>query len=141
MAFNGADLWVPNSGSDEIYRIRKTDGVVQETIPTPGGEPRGITWADGRLYCNDKDTDAVYVWDAGSSSWTIAFEVPVPPGGTTGNRFPTGLTWDGVSFWLNNSTGEYDYIYQIAPDGSVLATVEVPDRGNAQPTGLVFTLN
>jgi hypothetical protein len=141
MAFNGSDLWIPNSGSDEIYRVRQTDGVVLETIPTPGGETRGITWADGRLYCNDKDTDAVYVWDAGSSSWTVAFEVPVPPGGTTGNRFPTGLTWDGVSFWLNNSTGEFDYIFQIAPDGSVLGTVEVPDRGTAQPTGLAFTLN
>ena len=40
-----------------------------------------------------------------------------------------------------NSSFEYDYIFQIAPDGTVLSTVEVPDRGTAQPTGIVFTRN
>jgi hypothetical protein len=141
MGFDGTHLWIPNSGTDEIYRVRETDGVVLETIPTPGSEPRGTTWADGRIYCNDKDLDAVYVYDAASSTWSKVFDAPVPPGGTTSNRFPTGLTWDGVNFWQNNSTGEYDYIFQIAPDGTVLGTVEVPDRGPAQPTGLVYTSN
>jgi hypothetical protein len=141
LAFDGTDFWIPNSGTDEVYRVRLSDGAVLESIPLPGGEVRGVTWADGQLYCNDKDLDEVYVYDAAASSWSLAFEVPVPPGGTTANRFPTGFTWDGINFWLNNSTGEFDYIFQIAPEGTVLGTIEVPDRGTAQPTGLVFTLN
>jgi hypothetical protein len=139
MAFDGTHLWIPNSGTDEIYRVNPIDGAVLDTISTPGPEVRGVAWANNQLYGNDKDLDAVYVYDAGSTTWNFVFETPVPPGGTTANRFPTGMTWDGVNFWLNNSTGEYDYIFQIAPDGAVLGTIEFPDRGNAQPTGLVFT--
>jgi hypothetical protein len=51
------------------------------------------------------------------------------------------MTWDGVSFWIVNSTGEFDYIFQVAPDGTVLRTVEVPGRGTATPTGLAFSQN
>jgi hypothetical protein len=141
MAFDGTFLWIPNNETNEIYRVNPDNGVTLETIPTPGDEVRGVAWADGQLYSNDRTLDAVYVWDAGSSSWSMVFETPVPPGGTTGNRYPTGFTWDGMSFWLNNSTGEYDYIFQIAPDGTLLGTIEFPDRGTAQPTGLVYTPN
>ncbi len=141
MAFDGTHLWVPNSGSDEIYRMDPADGAIVETIPTPGGETRGVAWADGALYCNDKDTDTVYVWDAGTATWTAAFETPVPPGGTTANRYPTGMTWDGLNFWICNSTGEFDYILQVSPDGALLGTIEVPERGDAQPSGIVFTRN
>lgn len=141
MAFDGTHLWIPNSGSDEIYRVDPANGAIVETIPTPSGESRGATWADGRLYCNDKDTDEVYVWDPDASSWSVAFPSPNPPGGDASNRYPTGLTWDGYSFWQANSTGDFDYMLQVAPDGTLLGSVEVPDRGTAQPTGLVFTRN
>jgi hypothetical protein len=51
------------------------------------------------------------------------------------------MTWDGVSFWICNSTFEFDYIFQVAPDGTLLSTIEVPGRGDAQPTGIVFLQN
>jgi hypothetical protein len=138
MAYDGTDLWIPNNGSASIYRVGTGDGEVLETIAPPGSEPRGTTWAEGQLYCNDKDLDAVYVWNTGSQTWTMAFEAPTPPG-TTGNVFPTGITWDGVNFWMCNSSYEYDYIFQIAPDGTVLDTIQFPGAGGAQPTGIVFT--
>jgi sugar lactone lactonase YvrE len=141
MAFDGIDLWVPNDGSDSIYRMSTGEGDVLETISAPGLEIRGTTWANGRLYGNDKDTDLVYVWDSGSSTWSSVFETPTPPGGTTSNRWFTGMTWDGVSFWMCNSTAEFDYIFQVAPDGTVLQTVKVPGPVSAAPSGLAFSQN
>jgi hypothetical protein len=139
MAFDGTDFWIPNNGRGEVYRVSPVDGEVLQTIPAPGPEPRGATWAEGRLYCNEKDLEKVYVWDPGSASWSAVFDAPTPPG-TTGNVYPTGLTWDGASFWMCNSSFEYDYIFQIAPDGTVLNTIEVPNRGSVTaPTGIVFT--
>ena len=138
MAFDGTDLWIPNNSPAKVYRVNPANGTVLETIATPGAEPRGATWANGRLYCNDKDLEIVYVWDKGRATWSAAFNAPTPPG-TTGNVFPTGLTWDGESFWMCNSSFEYDYVFQIAPDGRVLSTIEVPNRGTAQPTGVVYT--
>jgi hypothetical protein len=39
-----------------------------------------------------------------------------------------------------NSSFEYDYVFQIAPDGRVLSTLEVPNRGStAGPAGVVYT--
>ncbi|MCP4573997.1 MAG: hypothetical protein GY838_16685 [bacterium] len=141
VAFDGTDFWVANSVSDEIYRISHTDGTVLETIAAPALEARGVAWADGRLYCTDRTEDAVFVWDADLAVWTRVFEIPVPPGGTSSNRYPTGMTWDGYSFWICNSTYEFDYIFQVAPDGTLLSTIEVPGRGDAQPTGIVFLQN
>jgi hypothetical protein len=139
MAFDGAYLWIPNNSPAKVYRVDPASGEVLETIAAPGAEPRGATWADGRLYCNDKDLEKVYVWNAGSATWSAAFDAPTPPG-TTGNIFPTGLTWDGESFWMCNSSFEYDYVFQIAPDGRVLSTLEVPNRGStAGPAGVVYT--
>lgn len=138
MAFDGTSLWIPNNSPARVYRVDPASGEVLETIAAPGAEPRGAAWADGRLYCNDKDLEKVYVWDPGLAAWSVAFDAPTPPG-TTGNIFPTGLTWDGESFWMCNSSFEYDYVSQIAPDGRVLSTIEVPDRGPAQPTGVVYT--
>jgi hypothetical protein len=138
MAYDGTHFWIPNNTFSSVYRVDPADGEMLETIPAPEAEPRGATWANGRLYCNDKDTEVVYVWDGGSSSWSAVFDAPTPPG-TTGNVYPTGLAWDGVSFWMCNSSYEYDYVFQLTPDGRVLSTIEVPDRGDAQPTGIVFT--
>ncbi len=139
MAFDGAHLWIPNSGPAELYRVDPADGAVLDTIPAPGAEPRGAVWADGRLYCNDIETDIVYVWDASAESWSEVFTSPVPPGGDEGNRYPTGMTWDGYNFWICNSTGVYDWVYQVSPDGTLLSTIQMPDPGDAQPTGIVFT--
>ncbi len=128
--------------SDRIYIIDTLTGSVTDSIPTPGTEGRGIVFANGDLYCNDRLIDSVFVYDAGTETWTAVFATPTPPGGTDLNRYATGMTWDGINFWIVNSTGDYDYIFQVTVDGTVLQTYELPDRGTVtQPTGIVFTQN
>ena len=138
-AYDSTDFWIPNDGTDSIYRVAVDGGEVLETIPSPDIEPRGTTWADGKLYCNDKGTDLVYVWDPDAAAWSEVFSVPIPPDGPDSNPFPTGMAWDGISFWLCNSSYEFDYIYQVSPDGTLLNAIVMPNRGDSQPTGVVFT--
>ncbi len=139
LAFNGPDLWVANSGTDSIYQIDPLSGNILDSIATPGGEIRGLAFANDSLYCADRTLDSVYVYDFGSDTWTGLFGTPVPPGGTTGNRYVTGMTFDGVNFWMCNSTYEFDYLFQVSLDGVVLRTYPAPLQGDATWTGVAFT--
>ena len=112
-----------------------------DSIPTPGVEPRGIAFVNGQLYCNDTSLDTVYVYSTLNQRWTGAFATPTPPGGTTSNRFATGMTWDGTNFWIANSTNNFDHVFRMSPTGTVLQYFAAPSIGLAQLTGLVYTPN
>ncbi len=140
--FLGDDLYILYESTDRIYIVDSLTGSVTDSIPAPATEGRGLVFANGDLYTNDRTSDSVYRYDFGTEAWTALFATPVPPGGTESNRYPTGMTWDGINFWIVNSTGDYDYIFQVTIDGAVLRTYELPDRGTVtQPTGIVFTRN
>ncbi len=139
VTFDGTSLWTANSTTDQIYKQDPATGNILDSIPTPGDEARGVVFADGDLYCNDRIIDTVFVYDFDASTWTAVFGTPIPPNGTESNRYATGMCWDGVNFWIANSTYEFDYLFQVSIDGVVLRTYEVPDRDPATPTGIAFT--
>lgn len=126
------------SGAGKIYKINLATGVVVDSVSTPGAEVRGITFANGVLYCNDTSLDSIYAYNPLSGTWSSVFAVPTPAGGTTSNRFSTGLTWDGQSFWIANSTGDFDHIYNVTASGVVVRSFAAPRLGAAQVTGIVF---
>ncbi len=139
-AFDGLHLWTGNSTTDKVYQQDTATGELLDSIATPGGEIRGLLFANDLLYCTDKDTDSVYAYNEETSSWTPLFTTPVPPEGSEANRWVTGMGWDGVNFWFVNGTGTYDYLFQVSVDGAVLRTYEVPNRGAlTEPYGVVFT--
>jgi len=137
LCYDGTSLWVLND--QLIYEVNPENGTVLGSIATPGSGARGIAFVGDNLYCNDYVTDSVYVYLEAEARWRACFAVPVPPEGTESNRYPTGMTFDGVNLWLANSTYAYDYIFQVDLNGNVIRTYEVPNRGDAQPTGLMFT--
>jgi len=135
------NMWILNSTTSTIYKIDVSDGSIIGQISTPNetrGE-RGMVIVDDDLYCNDKDTKNVYKYDFSSATWSAVFAMPAPPGGTVANRFPTGMTWDGVNFWIANSTGIYDYLMQISPTGNLIQSIPVPNIGPSLITGIAFT--
>lgn len=138
-------IWLVVSGlspsKGKIYKINANDGTAVDSLLTPGLEPRGITIANGLLYCNDTTIDSVFVYDKVNSTWNSVFATPTPPGGTTANRFATGMTWDGTNFWIANSTGNFDHVFKVSPTGSVLFYFESPRIGPAMITGIVYTKN
>jgi sugar lactone lactonase YvrE len=144
IAFDGEGaLWALNSdtvdGIQNLYKLDKTNGAILQTIPLPGTGTRGVTFAQGRLYIDEYSLDNIYVYDFVSGTWSVAFAMPVPPGGTTSNRYSTGMTWDGFNLWVANSTYAYDYLMQMTLTGQVLKSIPSPNMGDAQITGLTFT--
>lgn len=124
-----------------IFRLDSNTGVVTDTIQAPGAEPRGITIVGGKLYCNDTAADSVYIYDNVNKSWAGVFATPTPAGGSSTNRFATGLTHDGQSFWIANSSGDYDNIYRVTETGAILRSFDAPRKGAAQITGIVYVLS
>ncbi|MBW7888162.1 MAG: hypothetical protein H3C35_07365 [Bacteroidetes bacterium] len=145
ITFEAGNLWLvisqvtPTNGY--LYKINSTTGVVLDSIKTPGAEPRGIVFVNGILHCNDTGLDSVFTYNPGTDSWSGKFATPTPAGGTTASRFATGLTWDGTNFWIANSSGNYDAVYKLSPNGTVLLSLSVPNAGPAQLTGLTYTPN
>ncbi len=132
-------MWQAVSGIGKIYKINPSNGAIQDSISSPGVEPRGICFANGILYCNDTSLDSVYAYNFSSGIWTGMFATPTPPGGSTSNRFATGLAFDGQTFWIANSTGDYDQIFNLSTTGSILRMFNGPRLGVAQLTGIVVT--
>lgn len=136
-------LWLAVSGLNSagyVFKLDPNNGTVLDTIQTPGAEVRGIVFVAGQLYCNDTSIDSVFIYNSVSKTWTSQFATPTPPGGSTSNRFATGLTHDGQNFWIANSTGDFDQIFNISSAGTILRYFDAPRKGAAQITGIVYTL-
>lgn len=132
-------MWIAVSGNGKIYKVNPSDGAILDSISSPGAEPRGICFANNNLYCNDTSIDSAFVYNFSTNTWTSAFATPTPPGGTTGNRFATGFAYDGQTFWMANSTGDYDQVFNLSMTGAVLRYFNGPRLGTAQLTGIVVT--
>ncbi len=141
IVFDAGSLWMSVSGIAKIYKINPADGSLLDSVDSPGAEPRGITFSGGEMYCNDTSIDSVFSYNTTSGTWTSRFATPTPAGGSTTNRFATGLTWDGSNFWIANSSGNYDHVYKLTPSGDPLLAIPGPNLGAAQLTGLTHTPN
>jgi streptogramin lyase len=141
IVFDGGNLWLSVSTTAKIYKINPANGTLLDSLSSPGIEPRGITFSGGELYCNDTSIDSVFAYNTALATWISKFATPTPAGGSTTNRFATGLTWDGSNFWIANSSGNYDHVYKLSPLGEVLLAFPGPNIGAAQLTGLTYTPN
>jgi streptogramin lyase len=134
-------LWLIVSGlspKGKIYQLDPTSGTVQDSITTPGTDPRGIVFVNGSLYCNDTNLDSVYVYDSVNKTWASVFPTPSLSGAYT--KFATGMTWDGTNFWIENSSGVYDHIFKVSSTGVVLSYFSSPRPDqNAVLAGIVYT--
>ena len=125
-----------------IYKLDPANGTVLDTIVTPGIlGGRGLTFANGMLYCNDRDSAKIYRCDPVVKKWTLAFPSPLPPAGTTS---ATGMFFTGTTFWIANSGGTNaasDVLCEVSLTGTVLRYVTAPYPGPAKPQGIVYIAN
>ncbi len=148
IAFDDAgNMWAANSNTPgAIYKLNKANGTMLDTIagPVSGNDLRGIVFANGTLYANDKDTDKVYSYNFTGETWTEVFDVPVPSGVPANRVFPVGMTWDGTNFWIVNSSYEHDYLLKVSPAGVLLKSILV-EQGSAanaiKLSSIAFTAN
>lgn len=103
-------LYVVDSESSRIHRL-DADGDEKGGGLLPVLHPYGITWQDERLWVSSSCSDTLFLLNStygpeGQFFIEDIFE----------NKF-TGLTWDGNSLWLCDSTNSF--IYQLDTDGNV----------------------
>ena len=137
-------LWLVQTPSDtttkggSIYKLDPVTGAVLDTISTPGKAPRGICFANGKLYCNDRNYKEIFSCDPSVKTWSFEFLEPAPPIGTTSS---TGMFFTGTSFWIANSGGTSvgaDCFIEVSISGTVLRSITAPHSGPATPYGIVY---
>jgi hypothetical protein len=95
--FDGADLWVTNLFSDNVMRVRPSDGKVLDTW-TGATRANGIVCAMGRIFVTNR----------GFGSGNLYMIDPTQPAGavtTLTSSLPTGtkrLAFDGSRLWTAN---------------------------------------
>ncbi len=145
LTYHDGYLWLLQTTTTQglIYKLNPANGVVLDSIVAPGitGGGRGLTFANGLLYCNNRDASTanrnVYSCDPTVKQWTLAFAEPTSPAGT---KSSTGMFFNGKNFWIaNSSQTEVDVLFEVSQQGTVLRYVTTtPDAGPAQPWGIVY---
>jgi hypothetical protein len=95
-AFDGANIWVPNNGSDSISVVRVSDGAVVRTLTGNGLIGPVHAAFDGQRVLvtnNNGATSTVSLWKAADLAPLGSFTIG--PG-----NVPFGACSDGVNFWI-----------------------------------------
>jgi len=126
LTYDGEYLWNADRRSDLIYKINTGDGLVIDSLRTPGYVPRGLTW-DGRLlWTVDAEDELIYAINPVTEIVERTLYCPVSR--------PTGLAWDGEHLWIAADRDEE--IHQISSeDGTTIASIPAP---TSHAWGLTF---
>jgi len=128
---DGSDVWVANSASGTVSRIRASDGRVLETW-TGATNPYGVLVAMGRVFITGlSDPGQLYMIDPS-----------LPAGAMTTvssglGAYPTGISFDGNRIWTANQMGPdvAGSISIVTPGSWSVTTVAT---GFSDPIGAVF---
>ena len=119
VAFDGANIWVANAGSNYVTKLRASDGAVLGTF-TVGSVPTGVAF------------DGANIWV--TSLIGIVTKLRASDGTPLGTFLvgtsPEGVAFDGANIWVTNG-GSNTVTKLRASDGAVLGTFNVGSSPNA----------
>jgi hypothetical protein len=121
---DGADLWVPDFNSNDVKRVRASDGKVLETW-TGANSAFGVLVARGRVYVTGDSV--LYVIGPSMTAGAVTTLTSVPLG--TGLR---GIATDGSFIWMANLGGS---VSKVDPDSGKLTNIST---GFGTPQGILF---
>ena len=158
LAFDGSSMWVANLNSDNVMKLRASDGEILGTFAV-GSQPAEIAF-DGanvwvtnhngssvsKLQARDGATlgtftvganpfgiafDGTNIWVANSSSGSV-MKLRANDGVNVGTfpigGSPNGVAFDGTNIWVTNHTG--NNVWKLnASDGSVLGNFTAGSNG------------
>jgi hypothetical protein len=110
---DGADLWVANSGSDTVSRVRASDGKLLETW-TGATNATGLVVARGRIYITGQ-TNPGNLYEINPAQ--AAGNVTLISNTLGGN--PQGIAFDGFNIWTANGGSS---VSRIDPVGGFVDT-------------------
>jgi hypothetical protein len=122
-AFDGANIWVANQSSNNVTKLRASDGVVLGTFPV-GANPTGVAFDGINIWVANQISNNVTKLRASDGTVLGTFSVGLGP---------TGVAFDGINVWVTNR-GSNNVTKLQASDGTVLGTFSV----GLGPTGVAF---
>jgi hypothetical protein len=162
LAFDGANIWVANTTSNTVTKVRAVDAVVLGAFPV-GNNPTKLTFDGANIWVSNSSTttvtklrasdgaplgtfpgvngpgasvfDGANIWFAnfGSTVTKLRASDGVVLGTFTVGSSPRAIAFDGANIWVANA-GSDNVTKLRATDGVVLGTFTVGD----QPGSLVF---
>lgn len=124
--FDGTDLWVANSGSATVMRIRPSDGKLLDTW-TGATQAYGIVCAIGRIFVTgNTNPGSLYMIDPTQSAGTVTTLTSSLGAGAL------GIAFDGGRIWTANQSGSVS-IVSLNP-----TQVTTVSTGFDQPGGILF---
>ncbi len=163
-AFDGANIWVANSQSGNVTKLRAADGAVLGTFPVGGG-PGYLTFDGANMWVNNgsslvklraSDGHQLGVFPVGptpeqmafdgQSIWVLLFGFPQgsvakvnPANGAVLGTFPLsfvpeGIAFDGIDIWVTGN-GTVD---KINPSNGAIVASFSPGLLLAVPGGIAF---
>ena len=123
IAFDGANIWVANNGSNSVTKLRASDGIVLGTYAV-GFNPRGMVFDGANIWVANTNSNSVTKLRASDGTMLGTFAV-----GWT----PQLMAFDRENIWVSNS-GSGTVTKLLASDGTVLGTYAV----GLNPRGVAF---
>ena len=93
IAFDGANIWVANHGSNNVSKLRASDGAVLGTYAV-GAVPSGIAFDGANIWVANHGSNNVTKLRASDGAVLGTYAV-----GTS----PAGIAFDGANIWVTNS--------------------------------------
>ncbi len=126
MATDGEYLYVVDSKTDMIYKLKPGTGEIISEITAPGYRPEGLTYDGKYLWVIDSEDEEIIQLDYETQVARKTIWCPA--------QSPRGLAWDGQYLWLADSKA--DQLLQISTeDGTTIKELKSP---SSNPTGLAY---
>jgi YVTN family beta-propeller protein len=129
---DGADLWVPNSESDTVSRVRASDGKLLDTW-TGATFPVGVLVAMGRVFVTGQtlfENGNLFIIDPTQAGGQVT---EVTGSGLGVN--PQGIAFDGSRIWTANPGGSVSIVTPAMTPPWAVTTVKT---GFSHPQGMLF---
>lgn len=125
LVFDGANIWVANTGSGSVTKVRVSDGANLGTFTT-GGNPAGMAFDGLNIWVSNNYGSENYVTELRASDGANL-------GTFTVGLDPTAIAFDGANLWVANQGA--NYVTKLrSSDGTNLGNFSV---GNT-PAGIAF---
>jgi hypothetical protein len=123
VAFDGANIWVANNVSNNVTKLRASDGANLGTFAV-GPQPAGLAFDGANIWVTSRTTDTVSKLRASDGTDLGTFVV---------GSGPIGVAFDGANIWVANS-GSNNVSKLRASDGANMGIFAV----GSGPTGVAF---
>jgi hypothetical protein len=114
VAFDGANIWIANSGSNTVTKLLAATGMAVGTY-TVGSNPTGVAFDGANIWVANSASDTVTKLLAASGAVVGTYAVGI---------VPIGIAFDGANIWVTNS-GSNTVTKLLAATGELVGTYSV----------------